>query len=250
MTTTYLPSNTADILRDAGLKVVEVPGWKTRGRPPSTGSFNPVGVLNHHTGASALGKTMAWIMDYVKWLFLIGRPSDGLPPPLCQMALGRDGTVYLGAAGRANHAGKARARGTVAAGDGNSMYVGIEWMLSGTEAIPRVMYEAGVLLNKVLITKILHSSVGTVAAHYETSVTGKWDIGDPDGVLHNGKRVLNMAEFRTDVQNRVLASPKPPKKPTRVTQARDLLAAAGKRAKAGSKRAGKIARALKILPKR
>jgi hypothetical protein len=245
-----LPANTAQILRDAGLKVVEIPGWTTRGRPESTGGFAPVGVLNHHTGASALGRAVAWVMEYVRWMFFIGRPSDGLPPPLCNMALGRDGTVYLGAAGRANHAGKARARGTVAAGDGNRLYVGVEWLLSGTEAIPQVMYDAGVLLNKVLITKILKTSVGTVAAHYETSVTGKWDIGDPDGVEYRGHRVMNMAKFRTDVQRRAIPEPEPPKPPTRITKARDLLRAAGKRAKDGSDRARRIAEALKVLPKR
>jgi hypothetical protein len=246
---TNLPDNTADILRDAGLKVVEVPGWKTRGRPVSTGGFEPVGVLNHHTAASALGWVKSKIADYIHWIFFVGRPSDGLPPPLCNIVLWRDGTVYLGAAGRANHAGKAKARGTVAAGDGNRMYVGIEWMLSGTEIIPEVMYDAGVLLNKVLLDKILHTSVGTVAAHYETSVTGKWDIGDPKGVAWNGHRVMNMATFRRAVQDRAIPSPKP-KAPTRVGRARDLLEQAKKRAKAGSAREKALAAALKVLPKR
>ena len=86
-------------------------------------------------------------LEYAKWMFLVGRPD--LPAPLCQIALGRSGIVYIGAAGRANHAGNARQSGSVAGGDGNTLYVGIEWMLSGTQPIPASMYRAGAILNAV-----------------------------------------------------------------------------------------------------
>lgn len=181
-------------LRAAGLEVVVITGWLARGRP---GSFAPVGVLNHHTGASARGWTRVKELAYAKWMFLTGR-SD-LPAPLCQIALGRSGVVYVGAAGRANHAGTARASGSVAAGDGNTLYYGIEWMLSGTEPIPVEMMEAGVLLNAVLTEKQTRTSTETISCHYNTSVTGKWDIGDPDGVLYNGARVLDIKRFRSRV---------------------------------------------------
>jgi hypothetical protein len=181
-------------LRAAGLEVVVITGWLARGRP---GSFDPVGVLNHHTGASARGWTRIKELAYAKWMFLTGRPD--LPAPLCQIALGRSGVVYLGAAGRANHAGTARASGTVSAGDGNTLYVGVEWMLSGTEQIPDEMMEAGVILNAVLTEKQTRTSVQTISCHYNTSVTGKWDIGDPNGVPLNGKRVLDIGRFRSRV---------------------------------------------------
>jgi hypothetical protein len=186
-------------LRAAGLEVVVITGWLARGRP---GPFEPVGVLNHHTGASARGWTRLRELAYAKWMFLTGRPD--LPAPLCQIALGRSGVVYIGAAGRANHAGTARASGTVAAGDGNTLYHGVEWMLSGTEPIPAEMMEAAVLLNAVLTEKQTRTSVQTISCHYGTSVTGKWDIGDPAGVLYNGKRVLDIGRFRSRVnQTRV-----------------------------------------------
>lgn len=242
----YLPPTLADTLRAAGLTVHEVPGWETRGRPPEKGDFTPVGVLNHHTGASARGWTWARVLEYARWMFFVGRPGDGLPPPLCNIALAPNGTVILGAAGRANHAGKARARGSVAAGDGNALYVGVEWMLSGTEVIPQVMMKAGLLLSAVLTRDVLKTSVETVAAHYETSVTGKWDIGDPDGVPYSGQRVIDMALFR----DRVRVLRQPPKPPTRITQARALLREAKAKAKKGSTRARKIAEALKVLPRR
>jgi hypothetical protein len=245
MMITRLPDNLPQILRDAGLKVVEVDGWRTNGRP---GPFTPVGVLNHHTGASAVGWGLRRITAYLRFLFHIGRPD--LPAPLCQLSLGRDGTVYIGAAGRANHAGVAKARGTVAAGDGNTLYVGIEWMLSGTERIPAVMYDAGLLLNAVLLDKVLGTSVQTVAAHYETSVTGKWDIGDPNGVAFNGQKVLDMVAFRIRVEKVKAGLSRPAPKPTAVTKARVLLERALKRAKAGSSRAARLAAALKRLPRR
>ncbi len=190
-----LPASLIAHLRAAGLTVIVISGWLDRERP---GSFNPVGILNHHTGASASGWTLIKELAYAKWMFLVGRPD--LPAPLCQIALGRSGTVYIGAAGRANHAGVAKRSGSVAAGDGNALYYGIEWMLSGTEAIPADMMESGVTLNAVISEKTTGNSVNTISAHYQTSVTGKWDIGDPNGVAFNGSKVLDMDKFRRSVQ--------------------------------------------------
>jgi hypothetical protein len=215
VTYNYLPSNLPTLLRDAGLEVEEIDGWRTRGRPASTGDFAPVGVLNHHTGASANGWTLAREMAYAIWMFITGRPPS-LPAPLCQIALGRSGTVYLGAAGRANHAGTAKASGSVAAGDGNSLYIGIEWMLSGTEKIPRKMKKAGILLNAVLTQEITDdgkgTSVETISCHYNTSVSGKWDIGDPNGVPYADKKVLDIEKFRGQVARKRTALNKKRKK--------------------------------------
>lgn len=197
MTYRWLPSNLPDLLRAAGLTVVEIDGWETRGRPATTGDFHPVGVLNHHTGAFDREGDLADDLAYAKWLFLQGRAD--LPAPLCQLSLSAEGTVYLGAAGRANHAGQAKSSGSVAAGDGNALYVGIEWMLSGTQPIPAKMYAAGATLNAVLL-RLLGSSVQAASCHYQTSVTGKWDIGDPNGIQFGSARVLDMTKFRKGIQ--------------------------------------------------
>lgn len=204
-----LPANLPALLRAEGLHVVEIDGWQTRSRPASTGGFNPVGVLNHHTGDKTDGK------PYAKWLATVGRPD--LPAPLCHLSIGRDGTVYICAAGRANHAGKARAAGSVAAGDGNSLYVGIEWQLTGTESIPASMYVAGVKTNQVLL-RLLGSSTRTVHCHYETSTTGKWDIGDPQGIRLGDHRVLDVDKFRAAVGKGL--TPPPPAPPVKVGQPR------------------------------
>ena len=207
MTYRRLPDNLPDLLRKAGLKVVEIDGWRTRGRPVSTGEFKPVGSLNHHTGAKDVLNDAADDLAYANWLFKTGR-SD-LPPPLCQLSLSLEGVVYVGASGRANHAGVARPSGSVAGGDGNALYVGTEWMLSGTQAIPKTMYDAGVKLNGVLLD-VLKSSEQAVSCHYQTSTTGKWDIGDPSGVPFQGHKVLNVPKFR-DAVKKWRASRTPPK---------------------------------------
>lgn len=188
-----LPSNLPAILRDAGLKVVEVDGWRDRGRP---GPFAPVGVLCHHTATRKSTSDAAVVR-----LLRVGR-SD-LPGPLAQLGLARDGTVYIIAAGRANHAGRAKASGTVAAGDGNELYIGIEAFNDGVgEPWPAVQREAYEKLCAVLSVKITGNSVQTVRAHRETSVTGKID-----------PRGIDMGKFRTDVAAKMKALTTPPPPP-------------------------------------
>ena len=211
MTYRRLPENLPDLLKKAGLKVVVIDGWRTRGRPASTGEFKPVGSLNHHTGAKDEFNDAADDLAYAKWLFTKGRKD--LPPPLCQLSLSLEGVVYVGASGRANHAGKAKPSGSVAGGDGNALYVGTEWMLSGTQAIPQGMYDAGVKLNAVLLD-VLGSSEQAVSCHYQTSTTGKWDIGDPSGISFSGHKVLDVTKFRSKIKEYRM-KPTPPKPPAK-----------------------------------
>jgi hypothetical protein len=246
-----LPANLPALLRAAGLTVVEIDGWENRGRPASTGSFAPVGVLNHHTGGYDSFGDASDDLAYARWMFLTGR--DDLPAPLCGLSISAEGVVYVGAAGRANHAGEARSAGTVAAGDGNTLYVGIEWMLSGTQPISDAQYGAAATTNAVLL-RILGSSVRTVHCHYETSVTGKWDIGDPDGVQRGDKKVLDVPKFQRAVQaefDRIEKGDKP-KPPTRVSKARTLLAVAIRKAdlRGDKARAKTLRAAYKLLPPR
>ncbi len=187
MTYNRLPDNTPAILRKYGLKVVVVPGWKARGRPASTGGLNPVGVLCHHTATAATSSVAA-----VLSLLVHGR-SD-LPGPLCHFALGRDGTVYVVASGRANHAGEAKASGSVASGDGNELYWGIEAMNNGVgELWPDAQYKAYVLLCAVLSKEFTHNSFMSVRGHKETSVTGKIDP------------LFDMTVFRNRVNNQMMS---------------------------------------------
>src|SRR5687767_7276688 len=87
---TWLPR----VLEAAGLKVAPDFGWQNRGH----GDMGEVmGVMCHHTANPGSG-----IMPALETL-VRGRPD--LRGPLAQLGLGRDGTYFLIAAGRCNHAG-------------------------------------------------------------------------------------------------------------------------------------------------
>jgi hypothetical protein len=195
----HLPADLPARLRKHGLTVVEVDGWLTRGRPASTGGFDPVGVLCHHTASGANGKAALPI--------LINGRSD-LPGPLCQLSLDRQGIVYVVAAGRANHAGVARPSGTVAGGDGNVLYIGIEAQNRGTgEPWPKAQYDAYVLLAAALCVEVTGNSAQSVRGHKETSTEGKID---PAGPTPYGA-TFDMGKFRSLVAAKITAlkAPKP-----------------------------------------
>jgi peptidoglycan hydrolase-like protein with peptidoglycan-binding domain len=105
---TWLP----DALKMAGLKVAPVDGWENRSRVDISHVF---GVICHHTAGPKSGN-----MPSLKTL-IQGRPD--LPGPLAQLGLARDGTFFIIAAGKANHAGKGRFQGIPNA---NSNFIGIE----------------------------------------------------------------------------------------------------------------------------
>jgi peptidoglycan hydrolase-like protein with peptidoglycan-binding domain len=102
----------ADTLKNAGLKIAPVEGWEDRGRGEMGDVF---GIICHHTVGPRQGN-----MPSLGTL-INGRPD--LPGPLSQLGLGRDGTFYLIAAGRCNHAGKGIWKGL---SNGNSNFIGIE----------------------------------------------------------------------------------------------------------------------------
>lgn len=82
--------NLAQKLRAYGLRIHEVSGWETRRRPYN---FEPKGVMVHHTaGTNSLN------------ICVNGR--SGLPGPLCQFLIHKNGTIYLISQGYSNHAGK------------------------------------------------------------------------------------------------------------------------------------------------
>lgn len=124
----------AQACRDWGLSVREVADWQVRG---ST-SFNPVGVVCHHTAGPSTGE-----LPSLNTL-IYGR-SD-LPGPLCNVGLGRSGTCYIVAAGRANHAGQGNWGGAT----GNSAFLGIEPENDGRQPWPDVQLQAYFTLSAAL----------------------------------------------------------------------------------------------------
>jgi hypothetical protein len=114
----------ANRLREAGLRVVEVNGWKSRGAT----SFNPHASVNHHTAGGSRGTAPSL------GICVNGRPD--LSGPLCNVMQSRepDGNdiFYVIAAGKANHAGPGGWRGVT----GNSGAFGLEIEHTGISPLP------------------------------------------------------------------------------------------------------------------
>lgn len=135
-------TNLADILRGAGLNVVEVSGWKTRGH----GQMNPIkSIIVHHTAGPSTG-------DFPSLAIVRDGRSD-LPGPLSQLGLGRTGTWYVIAAGLSYHAGvttdstlysnanaigiEAEGTGVPATDSGHSYWPEVQWQsyVKGVKAL-------------------------------------------------------------------------------------------------------------------
>jgi N-acetyl-anhydromuramyl-L-alanine amidase AmpD len=115
---------------------------------------------------------------------LINGRSD-LPGPLSQLGLGRDGTYYVVAAGRANHAGAGEWRGI----SGNSHFIGIEGENRGiaSDAWPDVQMDA-YRRGAAAILREIGASVDMCCGHKEYAPHRK---DDP---------LFDMDKFRADVQ--------------------------------------------------
>jgi hypothetical protein len=179
-------------------------GAATRGRP---GGVAPNMLGNHHTGGGSASAS------YLYFLFVTGRPAEGIPGPLCNVATDSGGTVHVGAVGRANHfgSGSATTRDHVVAEDypgyvselkpgpdgvnGNAIALGNEWIYSGTRPPTAAQYRGAVLWNVAMLDLLGWTALSCIA-HREW--TRRKD--DPYGV--------NMAAFRRDVRAVLAAGPK------------------------------------------
>ena len=123
----------ADVLRAAGLDVVEEPGWRTRTTRDANGNPRQMidvrTIICHHTAGPATGDlpSLATVRD--------GRP--GLQGPLAQLMLARSGTWHVIAAGHCNHAGV-----SLRTEYENSHAIGIEAEATGTTTWPDVQYRS------------------------------------------------------------------------------------------------------------
>src|SRR5262245_7971580 len=169
---TWLPS----VLEAAGLKVATVPGWQDRGRA-EMGAVR--GVICHTTVGPRQGN-MPSLNVLVE-----GRPD--LSGPLAQLGLGRDGTYYVIAAGRCNHAGAGSWKGI---DTGNSSFIGIEGENTGRgddpwPAVQLDAYRRGV----AALLKHVGQDAEFCAGHKEYALPlGR--KADPD---------FDMGQFRLDV---------------------------------------------------
>jgi hypothetical protein len=149
-------------LRRFGLTVELVPGWETRG----SSTFSPRGAVAHWT-AGPRGTTKRPSLNIV----VNGRP--GLPGPLANVYLDRNGIAVVCAAGRANHAGVGGWRGLTA----NSQVFGTEAECGGDGDWTPAQRRAYPLVNAA------YCSLGgfdhsMVCGHSEWAPTRKIDIRD------------------------------------------------------------------------
>lgn len=151
-----LLTDLADVCRRSGLPVVEVDGWRTRTRPGGMAGVR--GIVAHHTGTAASAGGDYPSLGIVR----AGRPD--LNGPLAQLGLGRSGRVYVIAAGRANHAGRAPLDWT------NEYAIGIEAEHPGAGPWPDVQYRAYVALCKVLADHYLRGNYDAVRGHKEIAL--------------------------------------------------------------------------------
>jgi hypothetical protein len=195
-------------LKKWGVKYKLVEGWEDRGRPLSAGYFDPNGSLTHHTGSTSSPSNPNPSLST-----LINGRSD-LKGPLCQVATDYNGLVYIIAAGRANHAGSARATMGNPSGDGNAMYVGNEVMTNGTQKMPAAQYNSTVLVAVAIADHFKQTSASKVGLHATTSLSGKWDLGAGTG---QSGVPYSVSKFRADVAARLAAGPPSAPAPTPVT---------------------------------
>ncbi|MER7415490.1 N-acetylmuramoyl-L-alanine amidase [Micromonospora peucetia] len=156
----------ADVLRAAGVAVVEEGNWRARG---VSGAFAPIGVLWHHTAATSSPSRPAPALG----VCINGR-SD-LPGPLCHALVDYNGVFHLISANRANHAGNSRGSGPIPAGSGNTMLIGWEIDYNGVnQAMTQAQYNASVAATAAVL-RTLGRDASYARGHRETSTTGKID---------------------------------------------------------------------------
>ena len=180
----------ADVLRAAGLRVVETPGWKTR--TASGTQPRPVGVLEHHTATPS---------SYQRPAPTVQLCIDGRSDLKGRCATSSSATTvccHVIAAGRANHAGQAKASGPNPAGNGNSLYVGFEWDYRGVDQAPSPEQYAAAVIATRAVLRYLDCPAVAARGHKETSVTGKIDPGHVDlnvfrAAVASGNKELDMA---------------------------------------------------------
>lgn len=145
----------ADELRRAGLRVVEVDGWKTRG----SADFLPVGMTWHATAGSRTSTAQAEV-------YVILNGSTSAPPPIAQLMLYRDGTIYVCAAGRCNH-NKVGWDGPNE-GLGNTRLLGLEMANDNRgEPWPPVQLDAARRATAAIMKRLGADPMRRLAAHYE-----------------------------------------------------------------------------------
>ena len=191
----------ADVLRAAGLTVIEVDGWKTRAR--SSGGFaagRPTHLMVHHT-ASPQRTDGQRDVDYI----VAGSPDK----PITNIYTDRKGVVWVCAAGATNTNGKGVDTwgGGVPADAMNLYAIAIEIANTGVGEPYPAEQQQSVLTSSAAICKHYGIPTHHVRAHFEWAPTRKIDPSGPSMWAASGKWAMD--EFREDVAATIAQHPQP-----------------------------------------
>jgi N-acetylmuramoyl-L-alanine amidase len=178
----------ADVLRAAGLDVVELDGWQTRAR--GSGGYDdgrPTHVMVHHTASppSSSGRPDA---EYCAW-----GDDDA---PLSNLCLDRAGVWWVLAAGATNTNGKGGPLDGVPADSMNTHAIGVEANGGYGEAWPKIQTDSYVHGVAALMA---HYRIDHCRAHFEWAPDRKIDPAGPSPWAQ-GNASWNMDAFRADCE--------------------------------------------------
>lgn len=198
-------SQVLDRIRAQGVTVREVHDWRTNNRNHK-GKWGPVhGVTWHHTASLSDSES------YVDWIFHVGRPD--VPGPIPHFFVERDGTLWIGSNGRANHFGLID-RDTLAAlqsgltrdtpeihpsssgdVDGNARLYGIEVAgIGGTPDYTDAQYRTCVVLSGELLRALFGDDTGPDVIGHSEGTTRK-----PNDPNYDMRRVrADVADYLED----------------------------------------------------
>lgn len=140
-----------------------------------SGSFNPIGVLWHHTNGAMSSPSN----PHPSLSICINGRSD-LQGPLCHALVDYNGVFHIISANRANHAGACRVSGPIPDGDGNNLLIGWEIDYVGDDPVRQdqqmsaAQYSASIKATAAVL-KQLGRDASYARGHRETSKTGKID---------------------------------------------------------------------------
>jgi hypothetical protein len=203
-------------LREAGLTVVELDGWATRGE--SDGGFSPLGVIWHHDGMG-LGFDSDPSNDNNVAQFMSQNGNDG-----AQIWIRKDGVVHLLASGRKWHAGIGRGWNDIPANSGNTYAVGIETDHTFGNPWTDALVDA-IITTSAVLGEHYGWSTSNMCGHKEYAPDRK---PDPESIDCNDWRNKVDARRPTLGQNNPPAPTPVPEEGLTVGQYEDIMAAIGK----------------------
>jgi hypothetical protein len=204
MRATWLP----EVLRAAGLTVIETPGWRGRGRDLEA----VAGLVMHHT-ASSVRSTLQTNLNVVT------NGNGFAPGPIAQAMFWRDGVVYIIGDGRANHAGRGGPYGGWLPQDrANLRTLGFECVNNGVGEPWSAELVAAMEIGAAAVMRYLDLPAERTIMHSEWAPGRKIDPAGPNGgriayapgPVNQRAMVWSGDAFRARVRDWLTPPPLPP----------------------------------------